>query len=68
MSTVTDVLVENHGSIQIVQPLTPRAWEWTEQHVQYESWQMIGGGVAVDPRMIDEIVQGMTDDDLVVQT
>lgn len=62
-----DVLVANHGSVVMVQPVTRRAQAWVEEHVALESWQWMGGAFAVEPRYLDNLVEGMAGDGLVVQ-
>jgi hypothetical protein len=52
-----DFLVEDHGSILILQPLTAEANEWIEEYLDNpETW---AGGVVVEPRYIDTLVEGI---------
>ena len=62
-----DVIVENCGSMKVVQPMNARAWEWVNANVQYEQWQVTGGGIAVEPGMVDDMVEGMRGANLAVQ-
>ena len=62
-----DVLVENHGSIFMFQPMTPAARAWIEEHVKPEPWQWYGGGLAVDPRYARDLADGMIADGLKVE-
>lgn len=64
---MTDARIENHGSIMLLQPLTPAALEWIEDHVVAEPWQWWCGGLAVEPRYASDIVAGMQEDGLVVE-
>lgn len=61
-----DFLVENHGSICVLQPLTSAAVEWCDANLPEDclSW---GGGVVVEPRYIDDIVEGIRGDGLTVE-
>lgn len=54
-----DVEVENHSTIYLFRPLTPRGFEWIDQFVQPESWQWFGDAVAVEHRYADDLRQGM---------
>lgn len=56
-----DVRFENHGTIGIIQPLTNAGRDWIDENVETESWQWIAGGLACEPRMMDDIAQGMAD-------
>lgn len=57
----SDVIVENHGSIFVVQPLTAAGREWIEEHVQSEPYQWLGGGLCVEHRYVAGLVDGMID-------
>jgi hypothetical protein len=61
-----DVLVENHGSVCIVQPMSEAAREWIDENVQTEGWQWIGGGLAVEPRCVENLVNGVMEAGLTV--
>ena len=43
------------GMCSIVQPLTPAGWEWAKTKLIFEDYQLVGGGIAVEPRMIDDL-------------
>lgn len=62
---IRDVSVENlGGSIVFVRPLTDAAREWVNEHVELESWQWMGGAFAVEPRMLEYLLDGMIEDGL----
>lgn len=61
-----DALVENHGSIFLVKPLTLRCENWLKDHVSNEA-QYFGGKLVVEHRYILPLVQGMTDDGMEVK-
>lgn len=63
-----DVKVENLGSVHILQPLSPAGKAWTDENLAVESWQMIGGGIAIEPRMVQNIIDGMEADGLTVNS
>jgi len=62
-----DVLIEDHGSIALFTPMTPDAHQWVEEHVEVESWQLMGCSIACEPRYLCQLVEGMEEDGLVVQ-
>ena len=61
-----DVNVENLGSVCILQPLSAAGKAWTDKNLAVEPWQMIGGGISIEPRMVQDIVDGMEGDGLTV--
>ena len=61
-----DVSVEHHGTIVLVRPISRDAHIWIRDNVEYEGWQMFGGALAVEPRTVDVLVDGMRLDGLEV--
>jgi len=61
-----DVIVENLGSITLLQPLSARGWAWVRENLQFESWQVMCGGIAIEHRMLQDITDGMRASELVV--
>ena len=62
-----DFVVENHGSIFLLKPLTPSATSWVEEHIgQDNGYQPYFPTVVVEPRYIADIVQGIQSDGLMV--
>jgi len=63
-----DFIVENHGSILLLKPLTPSAISWIEDHIgQEDAYQPYFPIVVVEPRYIADIVEGIQNDGLVVR-
>ncbi len=60
-----DFLVENHGSVFLLQPLTPAADSWVDEHLP-EDHITFGSAVCVEHRFIRDIVTGILGDGLVV--
>ena len=60
-----DFSVANHGSIFIVTPHSSEAKSWLDENVSDDS-QWLGGGLAVEHRFIDNLVEGMQNDGLVM--
>jgi hypothetical protein len=61
-----DFVVENHGTIFLLQPLTPAANSWIEENLP-DDRLTFGGGVVVEHRYIADIVRGAITDGLVVR-
>lgn len=62
-----DLQIENHGSVVLLRPLTPRGSEWLDENVFAESWQWFGGALAAEPRLVEQVIQGAVEDGLVVE-
>lgn len=59
-----DVRVTYHGTIYMVEVVTPAAQAWVNDNLELESWQWMGGSFAVEPRMMDNLLDGMREDGL----
>jgi hypothetical protein len=64
-SPTPDFLVENHGSIFLLQPLTPAAEFWIQEFLPPDHMSF-GSAVVVEHRYISDIVEGIRNDGLVV--
>ncbi len=63
-----DFVLENHGSIFLIKPLTPSAISWIENHIgQDNGYQPYFPTVVVEHRYIADIVAGIQSDGLAVQ-
>lgn len=62
-----DVLVENHGSVCMVTPMSPTARKWVDENVQPESWQWLGASFACEPRYLPSLIDGMQDEGLMIE-
>lgn len=60
-----DAEVYNHGSICLVKPRTPAARTWLTENVS-ESSLWWAGGLVVEPRYLDDLVEAMRGDGLVI--
>jgi len=58
---MSDVTIEDHGSVVMVRPVSDAAKSWVKEHVQLESWQWLGGAFACDHRMVMDLVDGMVE-------
>lgn len=54
--TRPDFFVENHGSIFLLRPVTPSAFDWISQRIPDDA-QIFGNAVVVEHRYIADIVQ-----------
>jgi len=61
-----DALVENHGSIFLVRPVSSAAQNWLDENVSDDA-QYFGNALAVEHRYISDLVEGMKLDGLAVQ-
>jgi hypothetical protein len=62
---VTDIIIENHGSVVLVRPITNTGHKWIDEHVDSEGWQWFGDALAVEPRYVGGLVEGAVNDGLV---
>jgi hypothetical protein len=63
--TTPDVLVRNEGTVFVFCPLTPRAKEWINEHVQSDA-QWFGNALVVEHRYAWGLAEGMKDEGLVL--
>ena len=50
--------LQDHGTIALIIPANQGEMDWLRDNVQYESWQVQGGALAVEPRMAEAIMEG----------
>jgi len=62
-----DILVENHGSIFLLRPITSVGQDWLKENVIGEETQAFGNAVACEPRFVTNIVIGARGEGLVVR-
>jgi predicted Zn-dependent protease len=69
MTSIPDFAVENHGSVLLLQPQNEQAIAWVEEHIGPENgYQPYFPTVVVEHRYIADIVEGIQDDGLAVQS
>jgi len=66
MTRTIDLLVENHGSICLLRPVSDAGREWCTEHLPEDATTW-GGAIAVEPRYIGPIADGAVADGLVVR-
>ena len=65
--TQPELRFEYSGGIAVIQPLTKAGAKWVKTKLAYDPWQLVGGtGVAVERRMVQELVEHAVEDGLVV--
>ena len=62
-----DFRFTDHGSICLLTPLSAQALDWVENNLPKER-QTWGGGIVIEPRYVDDIVEGFMEDGLTVET
>ena len=62
-----DFSVQNEGTIFLLIPHTDSANAWIEEHIP-EDAQRFGGGIVVEHRYIQDIVEGIQADGLAVRS
>ena len=68
MSIKSDLIIEGHGSIALIRPMTVRAKVWLRDNVSVEGgWQWFGGALAAEPRYVEAVVAGAENDGLKVR-
>lgn len=60
-----DVSVENHGSLFLFFLLTEKAENWVNENVP--DGQMLGNGLAVEPRYAENLACGMSESGLIIE-
>lgn len=61
-----DFRIDNHGSILILNALTPAAQEWVADHIPEDAMSWGAHGTVVEPRYMGDIVDGIINDGLEV--
>ena len=51
-----DFSISDHGSIVLIEPVSARAKQFTDENIHTESWQWLGSAFAVEPRFAEILV------------
>jgi hypothetical protein len=63
-----DITIECHGSIDLFRPLTRAGREWLAANTpEGDNIQYFGSALAVEPRYALNLINGMTNDGLILQ-
>jgi hypothetical protein len=62
-----DILVENHGSIFLLRPVTCVGQSWLKENVIGEETQIFGNAIVCEPRYVIDIVLGARAEGVVVR-
>ena len=65
-STRADFRITFHGTITLLHPLSEPCLNWLDENVATEGWQwfgnpVAGGGLAVEPRYLDTLVEELAE-------
>lgn len=60
---MNDFTFTNHGTIGLLDPLTPDAEAWCVEHLP-DDCQMLGDAYAIEPRFASDIIEGIVNDGL----
>ena len=64
---MTDITIEDHGSIVILRPHTPAAVEWIDEHIGADNgYQPHYPAVVIGHHYADNVIDGMVNDGLEV--
>ena len=63
-----DFVLENHGSIFLLKPLTPSATSWIEEHIGQDNGFQPNypHAIVIEPRYVAPILEGIQNEDLEV--
>jgi hypothetical protein len=62
-----DFIVENHGSIILLKPVTASAREWVEENIGEDNgYQDLWPTVTIEGRYLARIIDGIREDELAV--
>ena len=64
---MSDFQLTDHGSIWLLNPVTKAAQEWVADNIPDDA-QRHGNAVAIEPRYVDNIVEGVSGAGLRVQS
>lgn len=61
-----DFVLQNHGSISLLLPVTDEGREWVQEHIP-EDALMHGRSIAIEARYVPPIVEGIQGDGLTLR-
>lgn len=63
-----DFFFQNHGSLCLLQPLTPAGEVWFNEHLPIDNpeTQFFGDSIVIEPRYVAAILEGIRNDGLQV--
>lgn len=66
LAKTSDFLFSDHGSICLLTPASETAKAWLSANVQDESANWFGNSLAIEPRYMDAIAEGIMADGLTI--
>ena len=65
--TAIDFDINNHGSVILINPLTEDGKQWLDENTDIANRQFFGSALAVEPRYLDYLIEGMIADGLSIR-
>lgn len=59
-----DLVVEDHGTVALLRPMTRLGGQWLHDNVSSEPWQWMGPALACEPRLVQPVIDGAEADGL----
>lgn len=56
------------STVTLLRPINDKCKQWVRDNIDTEGWQWLGGGLAIEWRYVDGIVEAMTNEGLVLDT
>jgi hypothetical protein len=53
-----DIVVEDHGTVAMLRPMTRAGGIWLHDNVCSEPWQWMGTALAAEPRLVPQVLNG----------
>jgi hypothetical protein len=63
---LSDFHFVQHGSVCVLTPMTDAGKDWTAENIGGDAMRWGASGVVIEPRYAEAILQGISDDGLVV--
>lgn len=60
----SDFLLTRHGSLALLEPLTPAGEEWAGDNLIHPETQLWGRAIVIEPRYVADILVGIAGDGL----
>ena len=63
---MSDFVLSDHGTLAILVPLSEEAHDWVDEYLGDEDVIWYGRGIAIEPRYLEPILDGLIDHGLTV--
>ena len=58
-TTIKHFDILDAGSVVLITPISEEARKWVSENVAAEPWQWLDGRLACEPRMVDDLLEGV---------